>query len=161
MARRDVTVHRRRFLLISLLGLVVIRPLGAEAQKPARIGLLVSGPPPEDHVCVQALRRGLAGLAYVEGLTYVFETRSTQGRPEEAFPRFGAELVKRGVDLIVSVAGQGLVEAKGAMEPSPSSWRQAPTPSSADSWAAWDGREAISPEWRRSLVRSLPSASNS
>jgi putative ABC transport system substrate-binding protein len=46
----------------------------------------------------------------------VFEIRSAQGvRAEEAFPHLGAELVKLGVDMIVSVTGIGLVEAKRAM----------------------------------------------
>jgi putative ABC transport system substrate-binding protein len=94
-------------------------PLAVKGQQPGktwRIGLLVSGPPPDEHICVLALRQGLHDLGYIEGQTYVFEIRSTQGaRAEEAFPRFGAELVKLGVDLIVSVTGLGLVEAKPAM----------------------------------------------
>ena len=110
-------MRRRRFLVSLGAGLIV--PLVAEAWqagKTWRIGLLVSGPPPSEHVCVLALRRGLHDLGYVEGQTYVFEIRSAQGvRAEEAFPHFGAELVKRGVDMIVSVTGIGLGEAKRAM----------------------------------------------
>jgi putative ABC transport system substrate-binding protein len=110
-------MRRRRFLVSLGAGLVV--PLVAEARqagKAWRIGLLVSGPPPSEHVCVLALRRGLHDLGYVEGQTYVFEIRSTQGaKAEEAFPRLGAELVELGVDVIVSVTGLGLVEAKTAM----------------------------------------------
>jgi len=111
-------VERRAFMGV-LTGGFLAAPLSVEAQQAAkmpRIGLLVSGPPPGDHICVLALRRGLADLGYVEGQTYVFEIRSAQGvRAEEAFPHFGAELVKRGVDMIVSVTGIGLVEAKRAM----------------------------------------------
>ena len=84
-------MDRRGFLLTSLAG-VLAAPLTAGAQqigKVARIGLLVSGPPPEQHVCVQALRRGLAGLGYVEGRTYVFEVRSTGG---------GRRIASRGSD---------------------------------------------------------------
>jgi putative tryptophan/tyrosine transport system substrate-binding protein len=104
--------------LLFVLSLVLATPLAAEAQqagKLARIGLLVSGPPPGEHVCVQALRLGMTEFGYVEGQTHVFEIRSTLGRPEDSFPRFGSELVKLGVDLIVSVTSQGLVEAKQAI----------------------------------------------
>ena len=110
---------RRVGLAVVLALSLILAALAVEAQQAAkipRIGLLVSGPPPDDHICVLALRRGLADLGYVEGQTYVFEIRSAQGvRAEEAFPHFGAELVKRGVDMIVSVTGIGLVEAKRAM----------------------------------------------
>ena len=108
----------RRTILSAVIVCILVTPLttGAQqAKKVARIGLLVSGPPPGEHVCVQALRRGLAGLGYVEGRTHVFEVRSAGERPEDDIPRFGSELVKLGVDVIVSVTGEGLVEAKHAM----------------------------------------------
>ena len=96
----------------------LLAPLAAAAQpagKIPRIGLLVIGPPPEQHSCVLALRSGFADLGYVEGQTYKLEIRWAEGRPEEMLPRFGAELVGLGVDLIVSVTAQGLVEAKQAI----------------------------------------------
>jgi putative ABC transport system substrate-binding protein len=109
-------MDRRRFLLITLVG-ALAAPGSAEAQagKTARIGLLVTGPRPEEHVCVLALRRGFIELGYVEGRTHVLEIRWADRRPEEAFPRLATELVHAGVDLIVSVTTQGLVEAKAAM----------------------------------------------
>jgi putative ABC transport system substrate-binding protein len=65
---------------------------------------------------VLALRRGFADLGYAEGRTHEFEIRwRAEGRPEEVLPRLGAELVQVGVDLIVSVTSQGLVEAKQAI----------------------------------------------
>ncbi len=86
------------------------------AGKLPRIGVLVTGPPPEEHVCVQAFRRGFAELGYVEGRTHVLEIRwGEKTRAEEAFPRFGAELVKVGVDVIVAVTSQGLTEARNAV----------------------------------------------
>jgi putative ABC transport system substrate-binding protein len=110
-------MSRRTFLFGLTFGMLS-GPLAAEAQaagKIARIGVLVTGPPPGEHACVLALRRGFADLGYVEGGTYVLEIRWAEGRPEEAFPRFGAELVRLGVDLIVSVTSLGLVEAKHAI----------------------------------------------
>jgi putative ABC transport system substrate-binding protein len=110
-------MNRRAFLGGLALGSVVV-PLAAEAQptgKIPRIGVLVTGPPPAEHVCVLALRQGLADLGYVEGRTHVLEIRWADGRPEKTFPRLGAELVRLDVDLIVAVTGQGLVEAKLAI----------------------------------------------
>lgn len=90
-------------------------PPGTGAQqtpKVARIGLLVTGPPPGEHACVLSFRRGLADLGYVEGRTHVLETRWGDGPPEETMPRFARELVKQGVDVVTTVTAQGLVEAK-------------------------------------------------
>jgi putative ABC transport system substrate-binding protein len=107
----------RTFLSILALSVLTV-PLAVEGQpagKIPRIGLLVIGPPPDEHSCVRALRRGFEDLGYVEGRTHQFEIRWAEGQPEEMLPRFGAELVRLGVDLIVSVTAQGLVEAKQAM----------------------------------------------
>ncbi len=101
-------------ILAVLAGACVV--LAQPAGKIARIGVLVTGPPPGEHVCVQAFRRGLAELGNVEGRTHVLEMRWADKRmPEETFPRFGAELVKLGVDLIVSVTSLGLSEARDAI----------------------------------------------
>src|SRR4029453_19290063 len=110
-------MDRRRFLLTSMAGVLAV-PFTAGGQqvvKTARIGVLVTGPRPEEHSCVLALRRGFSELGYMEGRTHVLEIRWAEGRPEEAFPRLAAELVAAKVDLIVSVTAQGLVEAKQAM----------------------------------------------
>jgi putative ABC transport system substrate-binding protein len=110
-------MHRRRFLLTSVAG-VLAGPLQADAQQAAKIpsiGLLVTGPPPGEHACVIAFRRGMTDLGYVEGRTHALETRWAEGRPEETLPRFARELVKLGVDLVVTVTSQGLVDAKPAL----------------------------------------------
>jgi putative ABC transport system substrate-binding protein len=80
-----------------------------------RIGVLVTGPPPAEHACVAGLRAGLANLGYVEGQTHLMDIAWMQGAPEETFPRLAADLVRRRATLIVSVASNGLVEAKQAM----------------------------------------------
>ena len=103
----------------ALLSLAVLGVAFAADSQPAtkilRIGVLVTGPPPSEHVCVKSLRLGLADLGYVEGRTHLLEMRWSAERPEESFPRFGAELVKAGVDLVATVTGQGMVEAKQAL----------------------------------------------
>ncbi len=104
--------------LSTLAGGLLAGPLATEGQQAGkvwRIGLLVSGPAPGEHACVLALRRGLTDFGYVEGRTHVFEIRWAEGRPETTFPRLGAELVRLGVDLVVSVTSQGLREAKDAL----------------------------------------------
>src|SRR5262245_1357840 len=100
-----------------VLGFLGWPPGGATQQttKMPRIGLLVTGPPPGEHVCVIAFRRGMTELGLVEGRTHVLETRWAEGRPEETWPRFSRELVNLGVDLVVTVSSQGLAEAKPAL----------------------------------------------
>ena len=88
--------------------------LAQPADKVARIGVLVVGAPPAENNCVMALRRGLSDLGYTEGRTHMLELRWAETRPEEAFPRFAAELVRLHVDLIVTITSQGLTETKRA-----------------------------------------------
>jgi hypothetical protein len=105
-------------LACKLLLCFLVSPLPADAQPAAKIpsiGLLVTGPPPGEHACVIAFRQGMTDLGYVEGRTYTLEARWGEGRPEELLPRFARELVKLGVDLVVTVSSQGLVEAKPAL----------------------------------------------
>lgn len=80
-----------------------------------RIGVLVTGPPPSEHACVSGLRAGLAGFGYVDGRTHTLDFGWMDGAPEETFPRLATDLVRRGAKVIVSVASNGLVEAKQAM----------------------------------------------
>jgi putative tryptophan/tyrosine transport system substrate-binding protein len=111
-------VIERRAFLAGTGAVFLAAPLAVQAQQSGkvwRIGLLVSGAPPGEHQCVLALRRGLTDLGYVEGRTHVLEIRWAEGRSEDTFPRFGAELVRLGVDLVVSVTSQGLPEAKRAL----------------------------------------------
>ena len=110
-------MNRRTFLCGLTLG-TLSAPLAAGAQqagKIPRIGVLVTGGAPAEHPCVMALSRGLAEFGYEEGRTHVLEFRWAEGQPETTFPRFGAELVRLGVDLIVSTTSVGLVEAKPTM----------------------------------------------
>jgi putative ABC transport system substrate-binding protein len=81
----------------------------------SRVGMLVSGPPPGEHICVRAFRAGFAELGWVEGRTHVLDVRwAEKEKSEDAFPRFVAEFVKLRADVIVSVTSQGLIEAKHA-----------------------------------------------
>ena len=66
-----------------------------------RIGMLESIPAAENAANLDALRRGLAALGYVEGRNLAIEYRSSDGHAER-FPALADELVRRKVDLIVA-----------------------------------------------------------
>jgi putative tryptophan/tyrosine transport system substrate-binding protein len=104
-----------------LIGLAVVlavsltlAPHTAEAQpgKVPRIGV-IAGELPNKSPCIDALKRGLGELGYVEGRTHVFELRWAEGHME-AFPSLAAALVQRKVDLLVSAAGPAAEAVKQA-----------------------------------------------
>lgn len=93
----------RRTFIGTLVGGLVATPLSAEAQqteKVYRIGFLWDSPAmfPD---AVEAFRKGLRDLGYVEGRTIVIEYRWTEGKPERM--REDAEdLVRLKVDVIIA-----------------------------------------------------------
>jgi putative ABC transport system substrate-binding protein len=108
-------VKRREF--ITLLGAAAAAwPLAARAQQPAksyRIGMLETISPALNAAHLDAFRKGLRELGYVEGKNYTIEYRSADGRAER-FPELAAELVRLGVDLIVVRGTPGTIAAKNA-----------------------------------------------
>jgi putative ABC transport system substrate-binding protein len=76
----------------------------ATAQQPKkvpRIGLLTVNPPQAIATRLEAFRRGLRDLGYVEGQNIVIEWRSADGKVER-MPELVAELVRLNVDVIVT-----------------------------------------------------------
>src|SRR5258708_22233148 len=73
-----------------------------QAGKVYRVGVLLNrnNPSPE----TESLRTGLTQLGYVEGTNVVYEVRAAEGQLDR-LPGFAAELVSRGVDVIVSYGG--------------------------------------------------------
>jgi putative ABC transport system substrate-binding protein len=101
-------VDRRRFLLISLAG-VLAAPPATEAQPSitiSRIGLLTD-------LAWEPLREALRDLGYVEGKNIVFELRRSNGRSER-WPELAAELVRLRVDVIVTQGTPATLAAKQA-----------------------------------------------
>jgi putative ABC transport system substrate-binding protein len=98
-----------RVVLVGLTLATLAPPLAAEAQaaKIPRIGVL-SLDSPTNSVCVDALRRGLDELGYVEGRTYLLDLRWAEDRVE-LLPTLAADLVRTNVDLIVSASGPAAV----------------------------------------------------
>jgi putative ABC transport system substrate-binding protein len=107
-------MRRRKF--ISLLGGAAAWPLGARAQQPAktyRIGMLETISTAPNAANLDAFRKGLRELGYVEGPTYKIEYRSADGQAER-FPDLAAELVRLGVDIIVTRGTPATIAAKNA-----------------------------------------------
>ncbi len=96
--------------IIAILALALLSvPLSSEAQragKVPRIGWLSHTPGPN----LEAFRRGLRELGYVEGENVTVEARYAEGR-EERLPALAAELVRLPVDVIVTAAGNPAVRA--------------------------------------------------
>jgi putative ABC transport system substrate-binding protein len=81
-----------------------VAPLAVDAQpagKVYRIGILEAIPAARNVANLDALRKGLRELGYVEGRNLVIEYRSADGRAER-FPDLAVELVRLKVDLIVT-----------------------------------------------------------
>jgi putative ABC transport system substrate-binding protein len=111
-------MRRREFIMA--LGGAVIGPQAARAQpaKLWRIGMLETVSPELNAKNIEALKRGLRDLGYVENQNYVLEYRSADG-DSERFPAFADELVRLGVDLIVTRGTPAARAAKSATESIP------------------------------------------
>lgn len=112
-------MRRREFILA--VGGAVAAPLVARAQQPAktwRIGVLETISPDLNAKNIEALKRGLRDLGYVENQNYVLEYRSADG-DSERFPAFADELVRLRVDLIVTRGTPAARAAKSATESIP------------------------------------------
>src|SRR5947209_19908006 len=110
-------MRRRRFL--TLLGataaLPLVFPFTAQAQAPRmhRIGVLETVSEALNGANMTALRTGLKRLGYVEGQNLTLVYRSADGDAER-FPALAAELLRLGVDLIVTRGTPAAQAAKGA-----------------------------------------------
>lgn len=94
----------RRTFVVGVAGGFIARPPAARAQRTGklyRIGILEAIPATQNAANLDALRRGLRDLGYVEGQNLIIEYRSADGRAER-FPELASELVRLKVDLIVT-----------------------------------------------------------
>jgi putative ABC transport system substrate-binding protein len=111
----------RRTFLGSVGVAALALPLAARAQPAAkvyRIGILEAVPAASNAANLDALRRGLSELGYVEGRNLVIEYRSADGHAER-FPGLAAELVRMKVDLIVTRGTPAAQATKRATETIP------------------------------------------
>ncbi|MEA2863131.1 MAG: hypothetical protein QOC84_1087 [Bradyrhizobium sp.] len=113
-------MKRRKFIAF-LGGAAVAAASAVRAQQPAksrRIGILETVSPSLNASNLEALRRGLRELGYVENQNYILEYRSADGEGGR-FPALADELVRLGVDLIVTRGTPAARAAKGATETIP------------------------------------------
>src|SRR5437867_4747514 len=106
----------RRTFIGGIAGGLLAAPVAARAQQVAkvyRIGILETIPAPLNAANLDALRKGLRDLGYVEGRNLIIEYRSADGRAER-FPDLASELVRLKVDLIVTRGTPAARAAKNA-----------------------------------------------
>ena len=111
----------RRTFIGRVAGGLLGAPLAARAQQVGmvyRIGILEAIPAAQNAANLDALRKGLRDLGYVEGRNLIIEYRSADGRAER-FPDLAAGLVRLKVDLIVTRGTPAARAAKSATETIP------------------------------------------
>ena len=105
-------VGRRQFLVAA--GALLAAPLSANAQKPGkvyRIGFLRPAQPPAPWM--DAFRKGLRRLGYVEGRDLVIESRWAGGKAER-LAALADELVRLNLEVIVASGTVAILAAKDA-----------------------------------------------
>lgn len=102
----------------SLLLVALVTPdLAAQAGKVARIGLLLRDTPKSRERPLKAFRQGLHELGYSEGRSVVVESRFAER--DDTLSRAAAELVRLGVDVLVTDSTPAALAAKNATETIP------------------------------------------
>ena len=107
--------RRTAALIVSLVLGILAAPVAADAQpaKTPRIGMLRVGSPSDRVEQIEAFRRGLRDLGYVEGQNIIIEFRFAEGG-QERLPDLAAELVRLKVDVIVANGTVAIRAAKQA-----------------------------------------------
>ena len=112
---------RRRELMLLLGGaMTAARALRAQQKAMPVIGFLNSASPGPFAPFVAAFHQGLSETGYVEGQNVTIEYRWAKGHYDR-LPALAADLVSRGVDVIVAAGAPTARAAKSAPRPSQSS----------------------------------------
>jgi putative ABC transport system substrate-binding protein len=106
---------RRREFIGAVSSVAIAWPLGVGAQHASMpvIGFLNSSSPDADGDRMHAYRRCLSETGYVEGRNVIIEYRWADGQ-NERLPSMAADLVRRGVNVIVTGGTPATLAAKGA-----------------------------------------------
>src|SRR5258708_6612045 len=104
---------RRREFIAMLGGVGATWPLTLRAQQPAVpvVGYLDLGPPEMRKSLVAVFRKGLSETGYVEGRNVAIEYRFAHNQIDR-LPELAADLVRRGVAVIVARPMQSALAAK-------------------------------------------------
>jgi putative ABC transport system substrate-binding protein len=111
---------KRRDVLTLFGGAAMAWPAAAWSQQRAalpRVGVLLYSSPHDDPQ-MEALRRGLQDLGYVEGRNIIFEYRYAEGRPER-LPALAVELARLQPDVVFAMGGDVSPAAKQATQTIP------------------------------------------
>jgi putative ABC transport system substrate-binding protein len=107
-------MDRRTFVYASIAGLATPRPVRAQqSSRTYRIGVLEIVGETANVANLTAFRQRLRELGYVEGQNLVIDYRSADGQPER-FPDLASELVRLGIDVIVTRGTPAALAAKRA-----------------------------------------------
>ena len=112
---------RKSVLFFALVSLLFALCLNSEAQQQGkiyRIGYLSVVTPSAETSRLEAFRKGLRDLGYVEGKNIVIESRYTEGKLDR-LSEFAAELVRLKVDVIVTGGSPGTEAAQQATKTIP------------------------------------------
>jgi len=102
----------RRAFITMMGGSILAEPLAARAQPPEkvwRIGAVSAGAPRSSPHWIAFAQR-LGELGYIEGKNISIEFRTAEGRPE-CFPQLMSDLMRLGVDLLLSVGPEASLRA--------------------------------------------------
>jgi ABC-type uncharacterized transport system substrate-binding protein len=111
---------KRREFIIVLGGLAAALPLSARAQPMPLIGWLNSGPAGDTYFMslASAFRAGLKDAGYIEGQNVAIDFRWGEGQYSR-LPTLAAELVAKGVDVIMAGGPPAALAAKAATQTIP------------------------------------------
>ena len=109
-------LESRRAFVMALGGCLLAWPRAAEAQqagKPFRVGRLSPSLQETDAPLLDAFRKGMHELGWIEGQTFTIEDRFAEGKPDR-LPDLAADLVRQRVDVILAGSHPGALAAKNA-----------------------------------------------
>jgi putative ABC transport system substrate-binding protein len=115
----DPPMKRRSFIIRAGAALLVMQsPAQSQSGKTFRVGILDSVSAAQNAANLEAFRKGLRDLGYVDGRNLVIEYRSADGH-EERFPELAAELLRLKVDLLLTRGTPAARAAKRATDTIP------------------------------------------